>query len=184
MKSFLKRSLVFLSLNVLVLIALEQAQARDLTYKIGAGYSQVFTNAFVLKDGTDGVPRQLNGIMASYGIAQDLQVGGYFGFEDNFDHFMAGPFIRYDVHRLFNRELMMWNHLNIFVQTAFFIRTGGQVETGITLQAPYVGFEVFTFSNNFFSIQTAAGVVIDFMKDNAIGFTNGMFGDVGVKYYF
>jgi hypothetical protein len=184
MKNLLKSASAALFVLGLSTHFLVETHARDLTYKGGFGYTQVFSNSVVPKGTNQGVPRQINGLMGSYGIANDLQLGAFLGFEKNFDHFMVGPFVRYDIHRLLNRELMLWNHLNIFIQTAFLLRAGGEVEVGLTFQAPYVGFEIFPFTNNFFSIQTAAGVVVDLMKDSAFGFTNAMFGDVGVKYYF
>lgn len=166
------------------LVSSSQLEARDLTYKIGVGYSQVFSNSIVPEGQDKGEPSQFNALIGSYGIARDMQIGAFLGFQDNFDIFTVGPYFRYDVHRLLSRDFAAWNHLNIFVQTAFLVKAGDAIKTGLLLQAPYIGFEILPFSSNNFAIQTAAGVVVDLMEDNSVGFTNGIFGDLGVKYYF
>ncbi|PIR23262.1 MAG: hypothetical protein COV44_03720 [Deltaproteobacteria bacterium CG11_big_fil_rev_8_21_14_0_20_45_16] len=167
------------------LVSFNFVEARDLTYKFGIGYQQMSTNGFV-PDGTtrSANPEQLNGVAATYGIAKDIQVGGYFGFHRDFDSFLAGPTFRYDFERLIVRDPSVWRYLNIYGQVGFFIKAGGDVETGITLHAPTIGLEILPFESNDLAILSSAGAVIDFMEDNSIGFTNGMFGDVGVRLYF
>jgi|GEM_PF-3896246 len=160
------------------------AQARNLTYKYGFGYQQVYSNGFVADNGGGSSATQLNGMTATYSLAKDMQAGAYFGFERNFDAFMAGPTFRYDFQRLIHRDFSLWNHLNLFVQTALLIKAGRQTKTGLVLQVPDLGFEVFPFSNNDFSILSMAGLTVYLMEDNMIGITNGMFGDVGLRYYF
>lgn len=168
-----------------VLLTFSSLEARDLTYKIGAGYKQIYSNGFVDDDTkTTLAPNQLNGIVLSYGIAPDLQVEGYFGFSRSFDSFATGPTLRYDFQRLISRNASIWNYLNLFTQLGFFVKAGTEVEAGIILQAPYFGFEVLPFSQNDFAIQTGAGLTVDLVEDNSLGFTDGMFGDVGVKFYF
>jgi hypothetical protein len=157
--------------------------ARDLTYKFGAGYRQVSTTARVNDDGTS--PGQhVNGLQLTYGVAHDLQIGTFFGFVSNFDFTMLGPTVRYDLQRLINRDASVWSNLHLFTEFAFFAKFGGNSKAGITLHAPYLGFEILPFGANNFAISTQAGLVIDFVKKNRIGFTQGMFGDVGIKYYF
>lgn len=176
---------LFVSGLVFLTAALSGIEARDLTYKFGVGYRQAFTNIFVGK-GThaDQENVQMNGLEASYGLAKDIQVGAFYGFGGNFHRNLLGPKLRYDFHRLFNRDAAVWNHLNLFTEVSFLVKYGSRVETGITMHAPDIGFEILPFDNNNFAILTAAGLVIDMNKTNRVGFTNGMFGDVGVKYYF
>ncbi len=159
-------------------------EARDLTYKFGAGYKQVFTNGFVNKAGVKQNAEQLNGFTMSYGIARDFQIEANFAMKRNFDAFLVGPAVRYDIQRLLSESLAAWNHLNIFTQVSFLMKAGDKVKTGIVIQAPYLGFEILPFESNDFAINAAGGFAFDFMQKNMIGFTNGMFGDVGLKYYF
>lgn len=160
-----------------------QTEARELTYKFGVGYRQATTNARV-DDSKAATATQLNGLEGIYGISNDLYAGAFFGFEPNFNFVMVGPKLRYDIHRLINRELEIWSSLNIFVEAAFLAKFGRETKGGLTIHAPYLGFEIFPFTANNFSISTSAGLVLDFVQKNRIGFTNGMFGDVGVKYFF
>jgi len=160
------------------------SEARDLSYKFGAGYKQVYTNGFVNKAGAKLGSEQLNGLSFSYGIARDFQVEATFAMKRNFDAFLVGPAIRYDIQRLLSESLAAWNHLNIYTQVAFLMKAGDEVKTGILLQAPYLGFEILPFESNDFAINASGGFAFDLMEENMIGFTNGMFGDVGIKYYF
>lgn len=174
-------SIVFLALASLGLRSLE---ARDLTYKFGFGYEQISTNGFVSDQGVEGNPVQLHGLTFAYGVANDMMVDLKVAMGKNLDNLIVGPSFRYDFQCLFSRNPASWDHVNIFVKAAFFIKTGDQVKTGITIHAPYLGFEILPFDSNHFAILTQAGVVIDFVEENMIGFTNGMFGDVGVRFYF
>lgn len=159
--------------------------ARDLTYKFGVGYKQIYTNGFV-DDTTKamGAPQQLNALQFSYGLAKDFQVGAVFGFQRDFDAFMAGPSIRYDLQRLIYRDAFLWDYLNIFTQAAFLLKSGGDVKTGLTLHLPYIGFEIMPFKEVNFAIESSAGLTIDLLEKSALGFTNSMFGDVGLRFYF
>jgi len=176
------KKLFFLS-TVCGLFFTTTLDARDLTYKIGAGYKQVYTNGFAKGEEVSG-PTQVHGLVGSYGIASDLMIEAFLGFTPNFNQFVMGPSLRYDFHRLLVREARFWEHLNLFAQASFFIKGGSDSDMGIVMQLPYVGFEIFPFSGNNFAIQTAAGVTIDLISKNRFGLTQGMFGDVGVKYYF
>jgi hypothetical protein len=166
-----------------LLLAVSHLEARDLTYKFGVGYRQAYTNAHVKDDGTFP-SEQVSGLQLSYGAAQDLQLGGFFGFMPNFDFAMMGPTVRYNIQRLINRDSTIWNHLNLFVATAFLAKFGGESKGGITIHAPYLGIEILPFSTNNLAISTEAGLVIDFVKKNRVGFTQGLLGDLGIKYYF
>ncbi|TVQ80920.1 MAG: hypothetical protein EA369_01110 [Bradymonadales bacterium] len=161
-----------------------QLDARDLSYKISGGYKQVFTNGFVTSNGDWLGAQQIHGVSASYGIAKDMQVEAFFGMTRNFRQFLVGPSFRYDIHRLIVRDSRFWEHLNLFVQGSFFLKSGSDVETGVVLQLPYFGFEIFPFRDNHFAIQSSAGITIDLVKKSGIGFTQSMFGDVGLRYYF
>jgi len=180
----------FLNLSLLAAVftlfstSYSATEARDLTYKFGAGYKQVFTNGFVNKAGVKQGSEQLNGLTMSYGIARDFQIEATFAMKRNFDAFMVGPAVRYDIQRLLSESLAAWNHLNIYTQVAFLMKAGDEVKTGIVLQAPYLGFEILPFESNDFAINASGGFAFDLMEENMIGFTNGMFGDVGLKYYF
>lgn len=168
-----------------VTLCFSSLEARDLTYRFGAGYQQIFTNGFVPDGGNSvGAPTQLNGISASYGIARDMHIEAFAGFQQTFDLFVLGPGFRYDFQRLIYRDLSVWRYLNMYVKAAFMLKGGDQVETGIVMHLPYVGFEVLPFDSNNFAIHTSAGVAIDLLEDSQVGFTDGMFGDVGVKMYF
>lgn len=158
-------------------------QARDLTYKYGVGYKQVSTNGFVV-NGVAQEPSQINGLSVSYGIARDMMVEGFFGMTKNFNQFMVGPSFRYDLHRLIVRDSRFWDHLNLFALASFLYKGGSDVDSGITLQLPNVGVEIFPFRDTHFAIHSSAGVNIDFVEKSEIGFTQGMFGDVGLKLYF
>ncbi len=164
-------------------IFIQSVQARDLTYKVGAGYAQ---STIGVKDKTTNAVTltQLNGLQVTYGVAKDLQAGAYFGFQRNFKTAAVGPFIRYDFQRLISRDATIWKHLNLFTQVAFLTKLGSAQKKGITVQSPYLGFEILPFDQNNFALQTGAGVVFDMVDKTQISFTSGMFGDVGVKYYF
>lgn len=167
-----------------------QLEARDLSYKIGLGYQQVYTNGFVadglgLGEGAFHTPRQVSGVAASYGLTNDMILGGFFGMTSNFNQFLVGPSFRYNVHRLLVRDSRFWQHLNIFTQASFFFKGGSDVNTGVTLQLPYVGVEVFPFRDTHFSIQSSFGLTIDLVKKSMVGLTQGAFvGDMGLRYYF
>jgi len=162
-----------------------EANARDLTYKFGVGYKQIYTNGFV-DDATQamGAPQQLNALQVSYGIAKDFQVGVLFGFQRDFNAFMAGPSLRYDLQRLIYRDAFLWDFLNIYTAAAFMLKSGGDIKTGLTVHLPYIGFEVMPFKEVNFAIESSAGLTIDLIEKSSIGFTNAMFGDVGLKFYF
>lgn len=177
---------LFVFTTALTFFALVQtkSEARDLTYKFGAGYKQFFTNGFVDKSGAKQSSEQLNGLSLSYGIARDFQIEASFAMKRNFEAFLVGPGLRYDIQRLLSESLAAWNHLNIYTQVSFFMKAGDEVKTGIVLHAPYLGFEILPFESNDFAINASGGFAFDLFKKNMIGFTNGMFGDVGLKYYF
>lgn len=162
-----------------------RVDARDLTYKFGAGFRQAYTNAFL--DDTTSQPRaeqQVNGLEMTYGIAKDMQAGLFLGMLRNFDATLVGPKFRYDLHRLFDRDEESWKHINLYVEAAFLAKLGQEIKSGVTLHAPYFGLEIFPMTNVDFAVSVAAGLVVDIVKKNYIGFTNAMFGDVGIKYYF
>lgn len=175
-------SLLLLGLSFL-LIASSSANARDLTYRLGVGYSQM-SYSVRAKAAPDSTLVQNHGLTATYGIAPDMHAGLWFGFSSNFDNAAIGPVFRYDIQRLFNRDTVVWNYLNLFVQGAFLAKVGAEQKKGITFHAPTIGFEVLPFERNNFAISTTAGLVIDFVDKNKISFTQGQFGDVSVKYYF
>jgi len=176
--------LTALTFTITFLSLTSSTYGRDLTYKIGAGYRQAYSNAAVDDKTGASAPVHLNGIEASYGIAKDLQVEAYFGFTRNFGFVMVGPELRYDLQRLFSRDFAAWQYLNIFAEAAFFTKLGNSSKTGIVLKLPYAGFEVMPFANNNFAISASAGLVLDFVSKNKVGFTQGLLGDLGVKYYF
>jgi hypothetical protein len=184
MKSIFKFFAFSLMALTLVLGAYESVSARDLTYRIGAGWRQE-SATWVYKDGVANGRAALNGLEASYGIARDIQLGAFFGFARNFHFAMVGPKIRYDVQRLFNRDASVWQYLNIFTEAAFYTKFGSSAKTGIVIHAPYVGFEILPFSNNNLAIQMAGGLILDFVGKNSVSFTqNTLGGDFGLKYYF
>jgi hypothetical protein len=164
--------------------SLGSIEARDMSYKFGFGFKQVYSNGFVNKNDAESGSIQLNGLNVSYGLARDFQVDVSFAVNRNFDSFILGPGIRYDIQRLLSESLAAWNYLNIFVQASFFIKSGDKVKTGVLVHAPYLGFELLPFEANDFAVQASAGLAFDFLKKNRFGFTQGMFGDVGLKYYF
>jgi hypothetical protein len=172
------------SVSTFVLFSSTSVTARDVTYKFGAGYRQAYTNALIDKTTMVAAATQVNGLEVTYGIAKDMQAGAFFGTTGNMDATLLGPTFRYDFQRLIARDAEVWRHLNIFAEIAFLAKFGKEIKSGVTLHAPYVGFEILPFANNNFAILTAAGAAIDFVERNKIGFTQGMFGDVGVKYYF
>jgi len=183
MKKFRKTvslSFSFLALSTLVSTSI---MARDLTYKFGMGYRQT-TSTWV--DESTNVPTrlQLNGVEVSYTLAQDLTVSGFFGTERNLNFMAAGPKLRYDLQRLISRDSLAWQYLHLFTEVVFLAKFGDDAKSGVTIHAPDIGFEVFPFTNNNFAILTSAGLVIDFGGRKSVGFTQGIFGDVGVKYYF
>ncbi len=157
--------------------------ARDLSYRLGAGYSQMSYS--VRNDGaTTSSLTQGSGINMSYGLAQDFQAGVFFGFADSFDSTAVGPYFRYDIQRLVNTDTLIWNHLNLFIQAAFLMKFGNAIKEGATIQAPTIGFEILPFERNNFAIGSQAGLIIDFVDKNKMNFTRGQLGDVFVKYYF
>ena len=158
--------------------------ARLLTYKTGFGYRQAYTNAMVDQGSNTIQSRQVNGLEITYGVAPDMQAGFYMGFLGNFDFTLFGPKFRYNIERLLSRDEGTWKYLNLFVEGAFLGKFGGKTKSGLTLHLPYMGFEVLPFADNNFAISTSAGLVVDLIQENRIGFTNGIVGDVGVKYYF
>lgn len=159
-------------------------EARDLTYKFGAGWKQSYSNAVVNDSSRAYVAKQLNGIDLTYGLAKDLFVGAFFGFEGNFDYAAAGPKLRYDLQRLLDRDAPAWKYLNIFAEIAFLAKFGKTTKSGITIHAPDLGLEILPFSDLNFSIITSAGLTIDFVEQTRMGFTQGLLGDLGVRYYF
>jgi hypothetical protein len=174
------------TISFLVLVgffSIPQLEARDLTYKFGTGFRQSYTGARVSDAGVV-TAEQVSGLEVSFGFAPDLLLGGFVGFLPNVDFAMTGPSLRYNFQRLLNREASIWNHLNLYAQADFFIKFGRKSESGLTLHAPYLGFEVFPFEANHFSISSQAGLVLDFVKANRFGFTQGLLGDLGIKYYF
>src|SRR5687768_7719569 len=136
MKSFIS-FFVSLVLTFMAFGFFSEGEARDLTYKIAAGYRQAYTSARVNK-AKAFAPAQVNGLDASYGIAPDLQAGAYFGFEGNMDFVMVGPTLRYDIQRLFGRDPAIWDHLNLFVEAKFLAKLGKATKAGITIHAPYM----------------------------------------------
>lgn len=177
----------FLSLSLLTfgLISVSSVDARDLTYRAGVGYSQMGMYV-VPENGTSANAQyvQMNGVLATYGIAQDLHAGVFFGFQNKLDMSAMGVVGRYDFQRLISRDASIWNHLNLFTQVAFLTKMGRKQEAGINLQVPNLGFEVLPFERNNFALATSFGLVIDFLKKNSITMTQGQFGDVSVRYYF
>jgi len=179
----MKKSLSLLTLSLPFIFCLQSADARDLTYRLGVGYQEM-SQSVRDKAATDSTLVQLHGLSVSYGIAQDMHAGVWFGFANNFDTAAVGPYFRYDLQRMFNRDTVVWNYLNIYLQVAFLGKMGAEQKKGITLHLPTLGFEILPFERNNFAIGTSAGVVIDFVDKNKISFTQGQFGDVNVKYYF
>ncbi len=178
-----ERTLGVLTSGILMSIVATPLFARDLTYKVGLGYRQATT---VQVDKATNAERriQLNGLDLSLGVGPDLHLGLYFGAEPNLDFAALGPKVRYDMQRLIDRDNAVWTYLNIFLEGAFMAKFGRESKAGVTIHAPYLGFEIMPFANNGFAILTSAGAVFDFVAKNRVGFTQGMFGDVGVKYYF
>lgn len=169
---------------VFFVLFVHQVSARDLTYKFGAGWKQFYTNARVDERSRAVSSLQLSGLDFSYGVAKDLQVGAYFGFLSNFDFAMAGPSLRYEFHRLINRNLDLWKHLHLFTEVAFLAKFGNESKSGICLHAPYFGLEILPVEAVHLSVTTSAGLVIDFVNENSLGFTQGLIGDLGIRYYF
>ncbi len=168
-----------------LVLASEYASARDMTYKFGLGYRQSFTNAVVADaPGNPSEPAQINGLEANYGIAKDLAAGLFFGFTENFHFVSLGPTLRFELQRLINRESSVWDHLNIFTELKFLAKFGSEAKAGITIHAPYLGVEIFPFKENNFALGSSAGLVIDFVEKNRVGFTQGILGDLGLRYYF
>jgi len=159
------------------------AEARDLTYRLGVGYSQM-SHSVRQKGATSSALTEGHGLNVSYGVARDMQVGVWFGFADNFKQAALGPTFRYDLQRLINRDATIWNYLNIFTQASFLAKIGSDQKKGIALHLPYIGFEILPFERLNFAISTSAGLIIDFVDKNKLNFTQAKFGDVGVRYYF
>ncbi|MDB5036534.1 MAG: hypothetical protein JWQ35_62 [Bacteriovoracaceae bacterium] len=174
---------ILLSSLSLFVFSYQFLEARDLTYKFGVGYQESYTTARVNDDGTSA-PAHINGLAASYGVSRELQLGAFFGFVQNFDFTMVGPTLRYNFQRLINRDATVWNNLNLFAELAFLAKFGGKSKGGITIHAPSLGFEILPFTSNNFAISTSAGLVFDFVEKNKMGFTQGLLGDLGVRYYF
>ena len=178
-----KFSLLLSVVSGLTLMAQEGLQARDLTYRLGVGFAQQ-SMSFVPKGGSVGQSSQLSGVHASYGLAADMQAGLFFGFRDGFDVAAMGPTFRYDLHRLFSRDATIWTHLNIFSQASFLVKFGSDIEKGVTLHLPSIGFEIMPFEKNNFAVSTSFGLVMDFMDDTNFGFNQAQFGDLSFRYYF
>jgi hypothetical protein len=165
-------------------LALNSAvEARDLTYRMGVGFAQQ-SMSFVSSGLNTGTRSQLSGVHASYGLAADMQAGIFFGFQDNFDIAAMGPTFRYDLQRLLSRDSSIWNHLNIFSQVSFLVKFGSEIEKGVTLHLPFIGFEILPFEKNNFAISTSMGLMIDLMDETNISFNQAQFGDLSVRYYF
>lgn len=172
-------------LFILVFTSLQICSARETTYHFATGWRQLYTNAFL--DKTTKTPRaetQVNGLEVTYGIAKDMHAGVAFGFLRNFHAALLGPEFRYDIHRLFDRNEETWKYLHLFLEAKFLAKFGGEIKSGITFHAPYLGVEILPFSNVNFAILSSGGLVIDMVEKSYIGFTNSMFGDVGIRYYF
>lgn len=177
------KKILLLSVISFCVSGFAQVEARDLTYKVGLGYQQAFTGAYVRDSGVSSA-EQIHGLQASFGIARDLQLGAYFGFLGDLDLIMVGPSIRYELQRLISRDAAVWNHLHLYTEVSFLGKFGKDAEAGVTLHAPYIGFEILPFSENHFAIHTGAGLVLDFGGNAELSFTQGLLGDLGVKYYF
>jgi hypothetical protein len=126
----------------------------------------------------------MNGLELSYGIAKDMQAGVAFGFLRNMHAALLGPELRYDIHRLFDRSEESFKYLHVFLEAKFLAKFGGEIKSGIVFHAPYLGIEILPFSNVDFAILSSGGLVVDMVEKTYFGFTNSMFGDVGVRYYF
>jgi hypothetical protein len=158
-------------------------EARDLTYRMGVGFAQQ-SMSFVPSGLSSGTRSQLSGVHASYGLAADMQAGIFFGFQDSFDIAAMGPTFRYDLQRLLSRDSSIWNHLNIFSQVSFLVKFGSEIEKGVTLHLPFIGFEILPFEKNNFAISTSMGLMIDMMDETNLSFNQAQFGDLSVRYYF
>ena len=175
---------LFLSLFS-VLFLFSSLEARDLTNRFGAGFEQVYTNGFVLDEGdAQTEAQQLNGLAVNYGVFPQFQAGAFFGFTRDFESFMIGPTLRYDFQTHLYRDQGFWNHLNLFIQSGLFLKEGSDVKTGLNWQVANLGFEIFPFSALDFAILSSAGVVVDIVEESDIGFTNSMFGNVGLRFYY
>lgn len=183
-KTFLiKSSLAALSF-LAISFSRAEVDARDLTYKFGVGYKQAYTGAYVRDNGGGTTAEQVHGLQASFGIARDLQLGAFFGFLSDFNLLLVGPSVRYELQRLISRDAAVWNYLHLYAEAAFLGKFGKEAKAGVTLHAPYIGFEILPFSENHFAIHTGAGLVLDFGGNTEVSFTQGLLGDLGVKYYF
>lgn len=159
-------------------------EARENSHKFGFGYRQA-TATWIHDDAARSAERvQVNGIEASLGLGSDVAVGAYWGMERNMHFMMVGPKVRYDFNRLITRDTFVWQYLNFFTEVAVLAKFGGEAKGGVCIHAPDIGFEIMPFSNNGFAILTSAGFVLDFGSRSRANITQGMFGDVGVKYYF
>lgn len=174
----------FSLLSIVGVLLATSLEARDLTYKIGAGYAQMYTNSLRDKKTNTVSDAQIHGLQASMGIARDMHIGAFFGFKPNFGAMLIGPSFRYDFQRLISRDNAIWEHVNLFGQVAFLAKLGGDYKRGITIHAPTLGVEILPFSNNNLAFHSSAGCVIDLVDKSKIGFTQGLLGDLGVKYYF
>lgn len=173
------------SLSILAIVSIfsTQAIARDLTYRLGIGYSQA-TYYYIADQGGGESLSQAQGLDVSYGIAKDTQVGGFFGFTNNFDITLVGATVRYDIQGLINRDSMTWNYLNIFLKGGVYAKLGTEQAKGITIHMPAFGFEILPFERNNFAVGTTFGLIWDFKKKNKINLTQAQFGDLSIKYYF
>jgi len=170
-------------LGALFVFGFSTLSARDLTYRLGVGYSQ--RSIYAVQEGAKtGALTQLNGIEASFGLAKDMQAMAWFGFSPAMDYTATGVGFRYDLQRLFNQDASIWQNLNIFAMVDFMAKIGKDQEKGVSLRVPAIGFEVLPFDRNNFAISTNFGLLMDFGGESKLSLSGGQFGDVGVKYYF
>lgn len=181
----MKNFSISLSISLgLIVFMHSESEARDLTYRLGVGYAQMSQSVRTPEGAADSVLTEIHGLHVTYGIANDMHAGIWFGFASNFDVAAVGPTFRYDLQRLINRDATIWNYLNIFTQVAFLGKIGKEQKKGIALHLPYIGFEILPFERLNFALSTGAGLIIDFVDKNKFNFTQSQFGDVGIRYYF
>jgi hypothetical protein len=179
----MKKFTTFSILSFSLVLSSTTTEARDLTYRLGVGYSQM-SHSVRPKAATTSALTEGHGLHVTYGVATDMHAGLWFGFADNFKQAAVGPTFRYDLQRLINRDATIWNYVNIFAQVAFLGKIGSDQKKGIALHLPYLGFEILPFDRVNLAISTSAGLIVDFVDKNKINFTQSKFGDVGVRYYF
>lgn len=166
-------------------LSVQICSARDLSYKVGAGFRQFYSNAFLDKDTKrERAEHQINGVELSYGISKDMQAGVAFASLANLHAALLGPSLRFDLHRVLERNEEAWKHVHVFAEAKFLAKFGNEIKSGITIHAPYLGIEILPFAGVDFAILTSGGLVIDFVEKSYWGITNSMFGDVGLRYYF